>query len=200
MPPQPIIADWLRLVVHVAHEGNTMLYIYNYRHDSGEISESNLQQFCQQFWAQNGSRLAGWSANTYTFTLVECTDRSAVGGAYGNYIPLTSTVGTASGDATPANVASCISLRTGRSGRSFHGRQYAFGFTDSHLTGSNITGGIVASLGTYAQGLISYAFPGPITATLCVASIKHLALYPINGFALDAIADSQRRRLPGRGY
>lgn len=200
MPPQPYINNWLRLVVHVAHEGNTMLYIYNYRHDSGTLSETALQTFCQQWWAQNGARLAAWHANTYTFTLVECTDRSAEGGFYGNYIPTTSTVGTALGDAAPANVACCISLRTGHSGRSYHGRQYTFGFVDGHFTGSTISGAILALLGTYAQGLISFTFPGPILATYVVASIKNMALYAINAFALDAIADSQRRRLPGRGY
>lgn len=200
MPPQPYLTDWIVLRVHILHLGNNMLLTYNYKRTSGTPSESSMQALCQQFWAQNGARLAGLMATTYSFILVDATDRSAEGGAYGSYIPLTNTVGTKTGDAIPANVAHCISLKTGKSGRSFHGRQYMCGWVDADYTNDNLTSPNQIALANYIQGVIGYAFPGPLQATYCVMSLKNLELTPINGFAMDSVADSQRRRLTGRGY
>jgi len=200
MPPQPVITNWIRLVVHVRHENSTMLLIYNLRHNSGTISETTLIELCQQFWATHGGRIAGLMATSYSFILVEATDREVVGGAYGSFVPTTNQAGTKSGDALPSNVAACLSWRTGFAGRSKRGRQYLFGFNDGDFTGSTLTGANVVLITQYAQALISTVAPGSLNTTLCVASIKDLALYPINGFVLDSAGDSQRRRLPGRGF
>ena len=200
MPPQPTITNWIRLVVHVQHENSIMLLIYNFRHNSGTISETSLIELCQSFWATHGGRIAGLMTASYSFILVEATDREVAGGAYGSFVPTTNTIGTKTGDALPSNVALCISYRTGFAGRSRRGRQFMFGFNDGDFVGSNVTGANVLLLGNYAQALISGAIPGTLNVTLCVASIKDLALYPINGYVINSAGDSQRRRLPGRGF
>jgi len=200
MPPQPVIEDWIKLQVHVRHENSTMLLTYNFRHNSGTISETSLIELCTNFWTSHGSRIAALFVNTYSFILVEATDRSVVGGAYGSFVPTSPNIGTKVGDALPANVASCISLRTGFAGRAKRGRQFMFGFQDGDFNGSTLIGAAVIQLTQYIQAIINTVIPGTLSLTYCVASIKNLELIPINGFVLDSAADSQRRRLPGRGY
>lgn len=200
MPPQPYIDDWIRLVVHVRHENSTMLLIYNFKHISGTISETTLTEMCQQFWATHGARIAALMASSYSFILVEATDRDHIGGAYGSFVPTTNVVGAKANDALPANVASCISFKTGLAGRSYRGRQYFFGWVDGDFTGSTLVGSNVVLLSQYAQALITTNNYGTISAELAVASIKLLDLIVINSYSLDSAGDSQRRRLPGRGF
>jgi len=139
-------------------------------------------------------------SNQYTLVLVEATDRYDILGAYGSYTPPVLPTGSKAGDPLPANTACVISLKTGLSGRTAHGRLYAFGFVDGDATGSYITSGNIVSLSNLASAMLAWAGGTGIAVDYCVLSLKDEALRPINGYSVDNVVDSQRRRLPGRGY
>ncbi len=108
--------------------------------------------------------------------------------------------GTASGTNEAANVTLAVSKRTGLAGRKFRGRYYIagviepFATTDdratSVLTAALLVGGqqligIISTAGPYELAIVHKGVAPPPT--------------PITSFVVDAILDSQRRRLPGRG-
>jgi len=200
MPPQPYVDRWVKLNMKFAHEGSTMLLGFNFLGPVGRPTEAQLISLCSSVVSNLWPGIQGSMANTYQLVLVEATDRYAVSGAYGSYTPPTPQNGTAAGDALPANAALCISWKTGLSGRTAHGRTYMFGFVDSAFLGSTAISGLVVNLANWAQSVITYAGVVGLAVDAAVLSLKDELLRPINGYAIDAVADSQRRRLPGRGY
>jgi len=200
MPPQPYIDRWIRLAVRLTQANQNLIYAYNYLGPVGRPTEASLTALCSSFWTNFGATIASMHGIQTVAVLVEATDRYDEGGAYGSFVPITNVSGTKAGDALPANCAICVSWKTGLSGRSYHGRSYIGGLVDNDMVGSVITGANITLLSNWAQAMITYAGPISCPVDLCVASIKHLSLQSINGYAMDSIGDSQRRRLPGRGF
>jgi len=200
MPPQPYIDRWILLRVRGVHESNNFMYTFNLLGPIGRPTEAQLINLCTSFWTNFGAQLAGMHGTQFSFALVEATDRYAAGGAYGSYVPLANNVGTVAGDATPANVALCISWKTGLSGRSYHGRTYVTGFVDADFTQSIVGSAKITAWSNFAQAIITWAGGVGIATDFVIASIKHLTLQAVNGYVIDNVADSQRRRLPGRGF
>jgi len=200
MPPQPYIDRWIVLRVRVLHENSNIIYTFNMMGPIASPTEAQLTSLCSNFWTTFGSPLAALHGTQFTFALVEATARYAVGGAYGSFVPIVNSQGTKVGGAAPANVAAVISWKTGLSGRSYHGRSYFSGWVISDFLQSILTSAQVTALSNLAQSLITYAGVVGCATDFVVASIKNLSLTPINGYVIDNIGDSQRRRLPGRGY
>lgn len=112
-----------------------------------------------------------------------------------------------SGEAVPNNVNPCISFRTGVAGRSFRGRNYIPGLSNSDVTGNVLETAWKTALinaytdlnpggnfGTAAWNwvVVSYFTGGSPRAAGLVTPV-------ISAIFTDDIVDSQRRRLPGRG-
>jgi len=106
----------------------------------------------------------------------------------------------------PANVAACIKFITGRAGRSFRGRNYFGGIPTDVITGNHFVGGFLVSLaaayagmvglGTLAAGwqwVVVSRFSGGLPRAEGIKTVV------TDAFSTDDVADSQRRRLPGRG-
>lgn len=118
-------------------------------------------------------------------------------------LPLTGAIST---DALPQNCAHCVSFRTAQRGRSGRGRNYVLGMTEGDTQDSIISTLIVSAHVTAYEILIG---PGAFVAGLqwVVVSRFHnnaprttgLAIPITNVLSVDAVVDSQRRRLPGRG-
>jgi len=200
MPPQPYVPRWIKVNMKFSHEGSTMLFGLNFIGPVGRPTEAQLITLCTSIVTNIWPGMQAYMSGGYQLIMVEATDRYDVGGAYGSYTPPTPQLGTAAGDSIPANVALCISWKTGLSGRTAHGRSYAFGFVDTHFTGSAAVSALIVQLANLAQTLITYGGGIGIAVDYAVLSLKDDLLRPINGYAIDSIADSQRRRLPGRGY
>jgi len=200
MPPQPYIDQWIRLAVRGVHETNNFIYGFNLRGPVGRPTEAQLIGLCSNFWTNFGAQLAALHGTQFIFTNVEATDRYDTGGAYGNFVPVVNAIGTKATDAVPANVAHVISWNTGLSGRSYQGRTYLTGWTDVDYTQSILSSANITLLSNLAQSLITWAGPIGTAVDFVVASIKLLSLQSINGYTIDNVADSQRRRLPGRGF
>lgn len=112
--------------------------------------------------------------------------------------------GTASGTAQPNNVTVAIKFITLNRGRSFRGRVYHVGINQGSVTGNTVNVGQRTALASaYGALLVPAAFGGAI---LVVASRfsnnvpRSVGVdTPVSGVSVNAIVDSQRRRLPERG-
>lgn len=138
-------------------------------------------------------------SDTVTFQGIKATDISAAGG-YQAYFNMANQPGEATGNSLPGNVSCCMSLHTGRSGRSGRGRIYHYGMTTSMLDttdGSLVNSSSLGALHSGYNDLVS-AFSA-INPKLAVASRKLGVAYTVLTITADNKIDSQRRRLPGRG-
>jgi len=113
-------------------------------------------------------------------------------------LSFTNDFGTNTGTELPANCTIGVSWRTGLAGRKQRGRFYAVGVPEEDVgAGDAITSAAQAAFSVVAQDLITRV----ATAGLRLV-IYHRAtgLYNVITTAIiDALLDSQRRRLPGRG-
>ena len=106
----------------------------------------------------------------------------------------------------PNNVALCVSLRSGLTGRSARGRWYWCGLTESQVAASAVDGGVVTSIVAAMDALISTI--ASLSSNVVIVSYESNGIPrpggPVKFIVTDALAvdntvDSQRRRLPGRG-
>ena len=138
-------------------------------------------------------------------TEVYAVDMSTASGETATYNTGLPSAGGSGSPSVPNNVAFCITFRTAFRGRSFRGRSYVLGipedkFDVSRMLPAAVTGYVTAynnlidQLQTIDTPLVvvsKYADGAPRAAG--VATPVQIAI------ALDNVADSQRRRLPGRG-
>ena len=195
----------LRVAMEYTLDGQLVVNVYHVK-ASSPIStiymEAILEAF-QQWWeedmALNFTSSIGLERIVVKDVSVE--DGSQVEEEFAT--PLFGTVGSVA--AVPNNVAICIGLKTAQTGRSFRGRNYYAGLLETDFALSLLSGGRVATLFDSALAL-----PGRLNdlaeAELAIASYVHNGaprttgvLTPVTSMTINSIADSQRRRLPGRG-
>lgn len=114
--------------------------------------------------------------------------------------------GTLAGTALPANVAFCISFRSGLRGRSFRGRNYVPGMIqENQETPSTLVGAFVDDLIVVYSGLLTAVFPSGqqwVVASRFADGAPRVTgvTTPVASVvATDRVFDSMRTRLPGRG-
>lgn len=154
------------------------------------------------WWSAN---VKAQQSNQITLNEVYITDLASNTSPTHSYVPASGNVGSAAAASVPNNVALCISLRTGARGRSARGRNYVPAIPATNIT-ANVWGAavITAIEGAY-QALASGSFPtqGQLSvvsryennAPRATAVVRPV----ISAVCVDNYADSQRRRLPGRG-
>jgi len=177
-----------------------MIIGLNFTGPAGRPSEAGLISLCSSIYTNLWPAVQGMMATSYQLTMIEATDRYAVGGAYGSFTPAVPVYGTKAGDPLPANVASVVTWLTGLAGRRARGRTFMFGWTDSDFIGSTLISAGLVALSNWASTCISYAGAVGVAVDFSVLSLKDMVLRPVNGYRIDVVADSQRRRLPGRGF
>lgn len=120
-------------------------------------------------------------------------------------VPASGNVGGSANPSVPNNVAMCISLRTGARGRTARGRNYIPGIQLAALTANIWAPATITTMENAYNALASGAFP--TQGQLAVVSryennlprATAVVRPVISAVVVDNIADSQRRRLPGRG-
>lgn len=110
----------------------------------------------------------------------------------------TPAAGLATGDLLPLNVSLCVTLRTANAGRSFRGRSYLWGFTE---TANGATGTANAGLLTSAVTWVT-AIQSALNSSnfsLAVVSRSRSIVSDVTSVQVrDAVWDTQRKRsLPG---
>lgn len=151
-----------------------------------------------------------WTANVkplissgLTLNRIEVTDLSTEDSFF-VAMPVADGAGAVAIGALPNNVSVAVKFNTNRSGRSFRGRNYVLGLSDSQVTGDAIDAAVRTSyIAAYTQ-LMDDA--GTAGYTWVVAS-RYMNNAPratgvatrIEFVTMDGTLDSQRRRLYGRG-
>lgn len=113
-------------------------------------------------------------------------------------LSVTPSPGTRGTNAEAGNVTLTISWRTGLAGRKFRGRIYIPGLNEGDVSQTDLVSSVItAALSVAAQAL----YTGALSAGVVPAVFHRVgATYtPVNSHVVEAIVDSQRRRLPARG-
>lgn len=155
--------------------------------------------------------LVWWNANlkplinnSVSLNTIRVTDmRTATGGVIEDTTGLP-TAGTATGNAVPNNVTVAIKLITTQRGRSFRGRAYHVGLSTTAVAGNTVTSTTRTALRNAYLAL--FTLSSAPTWSLGVASrfSNNLprtegVITEVTDVSVNAIVDSQRRRLPSRG-
>lgn len=167
--------------------------------------ETSLLALCEAYGAWLTGSLMPLLANSYTVSQLQATQMKADGAAQANFVPVSPIVGGNVNPALPNSVAACVTISTGLSGRSFRGRMYIAGLTESMAAMSRINAADVADINGAVSDLVTNevfaAFNLGVYSKVHAGQKRLTGLFtPATGVALrDNVIDSQRRRLPGRG-
>ena len=118
--------------------------------------------------------------------------------------------GTSTTPMFPSNVTAAVKWLTGQMGRSKRGRSYHIGMPEDHAVGDLLTAPIVAEyqlsyqglltiLDTFGYDLVVASFYSGVDGNGDPIPRATAQLTPITNCSVDAVLDSQRRRLRGRG-
>lgn len=128
-------------------------------------------------------------------------------------VPPVAALGLVSGDFLPTNASLAVSFRTNLRGRSFRGRNYVIGLTESQVTGNHVSNVSVAAYkAAYevllpAGGAFTDDWAWVVVSRFHGVDVNHKPIPRTAGVRtavtsvviVDDVIDSQRRRLPGRG-
>lgn len=198
--PAVYIPNWVQVTFKGTQAGFQVVNTFNWRYSgAGPLTPADLLAIANACFASFGAQFKAALSSTYNLDVIEARDMAAVGAGVAQVFPAQPQPGAVSGNPEAANVAACISLRTGLSGRSHRGRVFLGPLGQSMLAGSFFTNGFLLILQTFADRLLVGQVTGGRTYTPAVASRRLAALTDIVSYVIDNKADSQRRRLPGRG-
>ena len=171
----------------------------------GEINTDLLDSIQGTFYSWYSVSLAAMQSNTVSFVKFILSDASTQYGISKEYGPGVVNAGLVSNNPSlPNNVSVAMKWNTGLRGRSFRGRTFHVGLTESMVVGNNVTTDTrTYLLSTYAgllsvldaqgwQLVVASKFQGNAPRTTGLAT-------EILTVTTDGVVDSQRRRLPGRG-
>lgn len=107
-------------------------------------------------------------------------------------------------DALPNGTAVVVKWTTAARGRSYRGRTYHFGLTQSQVTLNNLEPAartaIGASYNTMFTQMQARGWPMVVASRVNNGVLRTTGVATvITGWSIDPVIDSQRRRLPGRG-
>lgn len=179
---------------------NVLYFTNDAPYTASDLSDLALAVFD---WWQDNMRAA--MPATLALNEVYCTDISSATGPVHSYAPTSGNVGTSAGISMPNNVALAITFRTGQRGRSGRGRNYIPGLTETNVTNNEVAAASVDYFQDAYALLMSGAFAGPgiwSVVSRYTGNAPRLIgqSLPVTSVAIvDAVVDSQRRRLPKRG-
>lgn len=150
-------------------------------------------------WVNN---FLGLQGGNYVLQQVVCTNLAAESGPQyvGELDP--PVAGSATGEMLPNSNALCYTLYTALIGRSFRGRMYLCGITESQVNGNNLTAGAQAAFTTAGQDfrsdMLAASFVPGVVSRWNAGVLRPDGIFtPITSWALrDGQIDSQRRRMP----
>lgn len=108
--------------------------------------------------------------------------------------------GTLSGASAPGNVSLTVSERANLAGRKFRGRMYWPAIPQGNInTDDSVNAGIIALLASFSANFLTTFNSGTGTGSLSIFHRNSNTYHAVASIVLEAILDSMRRRLPGRG-
>lgn len=162
-----------------------------------------LAAFVVDWWDTNVKPYVSSSLSLQSLQVTDLTSRIDTGFTFSSGLPLT---GTLVNDMYATNCALSLKLSTALRGRSYQGRLFLLGFTESQVVNNRVDGTWRGNMKTAFDTLLANAF-GDTGAVWSVVSryannaprATGISTPIINVGFVDDVVDSQRRRLPGRG-
>lgn len=204
MPFQPA-PDIAQVTVFQRLDGQNVENVFHFHSDSGPITAISIEDLATGVGDYWGLNMLPQQTAQLLMHHVTALDLSSAAGVVGSSRSGTG-FGGQSNDFLPNNVAVCMSLRTGLSGRSFRGRSYFAGLTEQQVTGNDVEPDALAAIEAAYTGMLG---SGTLATgwSLCILSrvtagaprLEGVSTLVTSALVLDSTVDSQRRRLPGRG-
>lgn len=198
------LPNGIRVAMEYRLDGQLIVNVYHVKAIEPVVS-ANLTTLATVFFDWWDLTMKSNFTDAISLHRVVAKDVTVEDGAIAEIVDGPGVPGLLTSDAVPNNVAAVISLHTAKTGRSFRGRNYYAGLSEGSFTGSAINTGFLGDLlndaaqlkadindsGGLALGVASYYHNG--------APRTEGVITEVTVMQADAVADSQRRRLPGRG-
>lgn len=176
-----------------------------YFHNALGWSVDALNDLCSEMFSIWQEHWKPQQASTVTLREIVATQlEGEIDNQYTLLAPIGS-VGTAATPSLPNNVSFCISFRTGLTGRSARGRNFFIGLVEGAVVDSTVNSASINAIVAGYQAVLALNVAdaqqwvvlqryseGNLLPSGITRPIKSVIV-------VDAIVDSQRRRLPGRG-
>lgn len=177
------------------------------------LTPTNLTQLCQDLEGWWASLYSAQEATSVELVEITATDLTSETGPVGSFNPSETQLGALTSPALPNNVTIAVSFRTALRGRSFRGRNYFVGLTESQVTENTLSDPSAAAIlgvyqalrpvvGTFTDDwiwVVVSRFSGVDGDGVPIPRETGIATPITNAVIVDKTIDSSRRRLPGRG-
>ena len=177
------------------------------------LTPANLTQLCEDLESWWASLYSAQAATSVELVEVTATDVTTDTGPVGSFNPSETQLGALTSPALPNNVTIAVSFRTASRGRSFRGRNYFVGLTESQVTENTLSDPSTAAIlgiyqallpvgGTFTDDwiwVVVSRFSGVDGDGVPIPRETGLSTPITSVVIVDKTIDSSRRRLPGRG-
>jgi hypothetical protein len=194
-PVPVILADTVEVVMFAERANQSRCNVIHYHYTGGAPTTAELSSLCDEIDTQLIEEYEDFISVGTVWTRILARDMASLSGAM--FEKQITRLGAGGSQAAPSNVSLCLSKRSGRRGRSNHGRFYIFDCPEDMFNGDTLNPGYLPSIGDLARELLETRVAGRFTPA--IASRKNGDSLPFNSVTWDQVADSQRRRLPLRG-
>lgn len=193
MPPK-IMFNTVEVSIEAERDGNKRVNVIHFRHP-GTVTAADLDGLLNHVENGINSILSNIPCTGTVFRKIVATVMdTATGLRRSRSIVVAGGGGT---DVLPANCALCLTKNTDQRGRSFQGGVFPFDLSEDAFNGSTVNPLWLPQF-TNAAAWFQTEPAGSIFLA-AVGSPKLQGSTQITSMTFDLVADSQRRRLPGRG-
>jgi len=190
-----IMVDTVEVVLFAERASQARCNVIHYHYTGTPPTTGELSSLCDELESQLIEEYEDFVCAGSVWTRILARDMASVSGAmFEKQITRLSAGGS---QVSPSNVSLCLSKRSGARGRSNHGRFYIFDCPEDMFNGDTLNPGYLPAIGDLAREMLEVRVGGRFTPA--IGSRKHGDSLPFNSVTWDQVADSQRRRLPGRG-
>jgi len=194
MPPVIMLAT-VEVVISAERDGRQRKNVLHYRSTTGAPTVAELEALCIHVRENITDKYAECVCAGTQFVSVKATDVSTATGAQHELYMNRGTIGGA--QVMPGQVSLCMTKRTSVRGKSTRGRLFTFDVPEDHFNGDILNPGYLPVLTQLAGRFMQTANGGQFVPA--VGSRKNGNSQPITAITWDQVADTQRRRLTGRG-
>jgi len=189
------ITNTVEVKLFAQRNGRLRMNIFHYRYNNPPPSSAELASLCTEVEGGIVQEYEDFVALGTQWYQIVATDIATAGGATATRAINRLSAGPI--DDFPGNVSYCLSKRTGTTGASARGRFYLIDLPEDFFNGDNFNLAFTTTLGDLVFQLLQTRVSGRFTPA--VASPTQGISRPITAIIHDGVADSQRRRLTGRG-
>lgn len=197
--PCPSVAE---VAIRSLMGGRPLDHVLHFQHtDASNWDETELAALALQVATGYANNILAVVSNQLVLQEVVATDLSEEGGFTATDLTFAGNGGLLTGEPLPFQTALVVTLRTGRAGRSNHGRMYLGGFTEAQSSGRQVESSSLTAIRAEVSDMFDI-FTGEALIDWCVLSRITNKVTRAEGVGTpitaaeikDSIWDSQRRR------